>query len=125
MVAHFNPILDGRYMAERAYGRMDMGAGPVDFEGFGIFGFDRLKEKHFFIWFDNMGTSPMFGWGHATDQSGNVIEYISEYPGMDGEMQTWKSISRMHGDDTSSFEMHQKMPDGSWFQVMQIDSERQ
>ncbi|NNM26687.1 MAG: DUF1579 domain-containing protein [Phycisphaerales bacterium] len=122
--ATIKPILGGRFMMETSKGTFSIQGQDFPFEGFGLFGYDRLKEKHVYAWADNMGTMIMIGEGTA-DPTGNVITYYSEFPNPMGEGTVrMKSVSHISGDDKATFEMYEQQPDGSWFRNMMIKATR-
>ena len=99
---------------------MDMGGEKMLFEGLGIFGYDNFKKKYVYTWVDNMGTMIMLAEG-TPDATGKVITYLGEIPNpATGETITVKTISRRESDDRELVEMHNQLPDGSWFKSMEI-----
>ena len=89
-------------MVEELVGRMNFGGQERIFQGFGVFGYDKLKEKHIFTWCDNMGTMMMIAEGTA-DRSGKVITYYSTFPNpMTGKMSEVKSVSTIVSQDGTS-----------------------
>ncbi len=122
--AEFKPILGGRFMIEKVTGEFEFNDEQFDFEGFGLFGFDRLTKTHTFVWVDNFGTMMMIGEGTA-DPTGKVITYMSEIPNpMGGGMVEFKTVSSTVDYDKQIIEMFGKGPDGEWFRKMKIESTR-
>ncbi|MHC4947174.1 MAG: DUF1579 domain-containing protein [Planctomycetota bacterium] len=122
--AEFKSIMGGRFMIEKMRGEFEMNGEPYDFEGLGIFGFDNMKQKHFYVWIDNMGTLMMTGEGER-DADGDVV-YFSELPNpMSGGTMKVKSVSKVVDDDHNVFQMFEQLPDGNWHQTMEIDATRQ
>ena len=100
---------------------MEIADEDFEFEGHGIFGFDNMKQKHFYVWIDNMGTLMMTAEGER-DADGNIV-YFSELPNpMSGGTMKIKSVSNVVNDDHHVFEMHEQLPDGAWHQTMKIDA---
>ena len=123
-IAEFRPILGGRYMIEKMTGSMEMMGEPMEFEGFGLFGYDNFTKKHFFVWADSMSTMLMAAEGTA-DASGNVITYYSEMPNpMTGETMKFKSVSTTISDDKQKFEMFEQTADGGWHRNMELVAKR-
>ncbi|MHC5113816.1 MAG: DUF1579 domain-containing protein [Planctomycetota bacterium] len=119
-IATFKPIMGGRFMVEHISGEHEFMGEKRDFEGMGIFGYDNLKQKHVYAWVDNHGTMIMTGEGTA-DSTGKVITYYSTIPDpTTGSTMEFKSVSRIVNNDKTIFEMHQKNPDGTWMQNMEI-----
>lgn len=122
-MATYESILGGRFLIERTKSKMEMMGQMHDFEGFGLLGFDNMKQKHFFVWADNFGTMVMTGEGEET--APNEITYMSQLPDpMTGGTMKFKCINKKINDDESVFEMFQKQPDGSWFMNMKLMSMR-
>src|SRR4051812_3137746 len=71
-VSTITPIMDGRYTKCEIKGDMP-GMGP--FEGFGLYGYDKVSKKYVSSWIDNQGTGMMTGTGELSD---------------DGKVMTWK-----------------------------------
>lgn len=123
-VSRLRPVLGGRFMIEETAGVMEFMGEKHIVEGLGIFGYDRLHEKHFFIWLDNMSTIPM--WGHGkVDESGNIV-YHSKMPDptSKGTMIEYKSVHEKTSNDHGTFTMYEKQPDGSWFKHMELNATR-
>lgn len=124
-VAVMRPVLGGRFMLEEVQGTHEIGGQVIAFEGIGLFGFDNYKQKHTFVWLDNMGTLMMTAEGEA-DPTGQIITYYSEMPNpMDGAVMELKSVSRTVNDDEHVFEMYQRQPDGTWFRNFEVVATRQ
>ena len=116
-MAHFRLILDGRYV-EQKY-RCDTADGV--FEGLGLEGYDRFKQKYVSIWMDNMSTGIYMSLG-TVDETGKVFTY---YGKMDDPMtgqkdKVVKSVARVIDDDHVVFEMYDKIPDVGEFKNMEI-----
>lgn len=116
-------VLGGRFIIEHTKGKMNFGGEPMDFEGMGIFGYDRIKQKHVYAWVDNMGTLLMTGEGEA-DATGKTITYHSEMMDPSGVTMKIKMTTKIIDNDKHVMEMHTQMPDGTWFKNMQIDQTR-
>jgi hypothetical protein len=115
--AVFHLILDGRYV-EQKY-RCDMMGEP--YEGLGIDGYDRIKQKYVSIWMgtDSTGIFMMEG---TMDETGKVCTY---YGKMDDPMtgqkdKVIKSIAREIDKDTVVFEMYDNIPGVGEFKNMEI-----
>ncbi len=122
--AEVKPILGGRFMLEKVKSQMQFAGEVHDFEGIGIFGFDRIQKKHVFVWVNNMSTLIATGEGTA-DKTGKVITYYSELPNpMNGGKTKVKYVSTVVNDDKYLLEMFGQHPDGSWFRNMEIVSTR-
>lgn len=122
--ATIEPMFDGRYLIQRSKGAMEWEGQTMEFEGFGLFGFDNYTKKHFFAWTDNWSTMMMTGEGEA-DESGNVVTYYAEMPDpTDGSICKWKCINTVVNKNKTKFEMHEKLDDGTWFKHVEIVSTR-
>jgi len=110
-------ILDGRYV-EQKYKCDFMGE---QYEGLGIDGYDRIKQKHVSIWMgtDSTGIFMMEG---TMDETGKVCTY---YGKMDDPLtgqkdKVVKSIAREIDKDTLVFEMYDNRPDVGEFKSMEM-----
>lgn len=115
------PVLDGRFVFEKFTSTMDMGNGPMPFEGRSLFGYDNFQKKYVYTWADSMGTAIMTGSGNF-DPTGKVLTMISENAPdmMTGKYTKMKSVSRDLGPDEHQFEMYSQNPDGSWWKTMEM-----
>lgn len=120
-VATYESVLGGRYLVERLKGRINTGGQEESFEGMGIYGYDKIKEKHVFAWVDTSGTMILIGEGKA-DESGKVITYYSELPEMMGGKM--KSVLDLTNDNEHTMEMFSPTPDGGWHRVMKLEETR-
>lgn len=116
-------VLGGRFIIEHTKGKMEFGGEARDFEGMGIFGYDNIKQKHVYAWIDNFGTLLMTGEGEA-DATGKTITYYSEMPDPSGMTMKIKTETHVISKDKHVMKMFMQMPDGTWFQNMQIDQTR-
>jgi hypothetical protein len=121
-ISEIKSIFDGRFLVEKIKGTFVMDGQEVPTEGLGVFGYDRVKEKQFFVWFDSMSTSCMYGEG-VKNADGDIV-YMSEMTEPGGGTMTIKSISHMTDSSAHEFTMHREMPDGSWFQMMESTATR-
>ena len=116
-VAEFRLILDGRYI-QQSYKTMMMGE---PYEGIGIEGFDRIKQKYVSIWMgtDSTGIFMMEG---TADDTGKVVTYVGKMddPLTGQKDKPYKSIAREIDKDTAVFEMYEGTPDGGEFKNMEI-----
>ena len=110
-------ILDGRYV-EQKY-KCDFMGEP--YEGLGIDGYDRIKQKYVSIWMgtDSTGIFMMEG---TMDEAGKVCTY---YGKMDDPMtgqkdKVIKSIAREIDKDTLVFEMYDNLPGVGEFKSMEM-----
>lgn len=115
--AEFRLILDGRYI-QQMYKCPMMGEA---FEGLGIEGYDRVKQKYVSIWLDNSGTGIFLTEG-TMDESGKVCTYHGK---MDDPMtgqkdKVVKSVAREINKDKVVFEMYDTMPGVGEFKSMEI-----
>jgi hypothetical protein len=111
----FRMIMDGRYLFQEFQGDFE----GTPFEGGGLSGFDRMKNKYVAMWVDNMSTAIMTMEGKAVGE--NAIELVGEMPEpILGKYIKTRSVERMPDDDTIVMEMHQPGPDGKEFKSLEI-----
>ncbi len=117
--AHFEPLMDGRFMMLKYDGTMNMGGSDMPFKGMGIMGYDKMSKKYFSTWIDSMSTSMMKTEG---EKSGNVVTLTGKmFDPMTGKEVTVKEVVT-HTDPTHmKYELYAPGPDGKEAKMMQID----
>ena len=110
-------ILGGRFLQSRFVGEM---FGP--FEGIGIDGFDRLKQKYVTLWMDNKGTTIMQFEGEV---QGNARTLRSELVGPEGQRSTMKWVTTIVGQDEHKSEGYEAQAGGEFRKTMEIVFTRQ
>ena len=124
MMAKIRPIMGGRYMYEEISALMQNPDGTQSpWTAVAISGFDNRLGKHSFVWIDNTGTSMTIGYGDQTAPNEWTYEY-SAYDMMVDEMVERKNIVNKLGPDSHTFEIHTKMPDGTWFKNVLMNYSR-
>jgi len=110
-------IYDGRYVQQEASGpAMDPNGPP--FKGTGLYGYDNAKKQYVTLWFDNMGTGVMFGYGTA-DASGKEITFTGEGVNpMNDKNEKWRCVLHLGDKDKFTYEMYGPGPDGKEFRQM-------
>ena len=66
-------VLNGLHITDEF--KCDMLCMP--FEGLGVMGYSKEKQRYYHLWVDTMGSSPMITWGTA-DKTGKIITYDGE-----------------------------------------------
>ena len=110
-------ILGGRFLRSSFVGEM---FGP--FEGIGIDGFDRLKQKYVSTWMDNKGTTIMQFEGEV---QGNSRTLRSELVGPEGQRSTMKWVTTIVGQDEHKSEGYEAQAGGEFRKTMEIVFTRQ
>jgi len=105
-------ILGGRFLQSRFVGEM---FGP--FEGIGIDGFDRVKQKYVKLWMDNKGTMMLMFEGEVR---GNARTLMAEMVGPDGELSRMKWVTTLVSDDQYRAEGYEGQADGGFRKTMEI-----
>ena len=108
-------ILGGRFLNQRVVSPATE-AFPMDFEGFGLLGYDNLAKRYLAIWTDNFFTGVMHFHG-SCDASGKVITLAGEYnhPMKDGALSRERWVYRIINENKFVFEMWQPDEDGKEF----------
>ena len=118
----FTSILGGRYVQHEHTSQF----GDKPFEGFGIDGYDNMKEKHIAFWIDSFGTSfyPMEG---TCEDDHSVVTLFGEWPEpATGGTMLVKSVSREVDADTVVYEMYiRHSEEEEWHQNMELTYTRQ
>ena len=110
-------ILGGRFLLSKFVGEM---FGP--FEGVGIDGFDRLKQKYVSTWMDNKGTTIMSFQGEVQD---NVRTLMMELLRPDGGKSTMKWVTTIVGQNEHKAEGYEAVAGGDFRKTMEIVYTRQ
>lgn len=124
MTTVITSLMGGRFVRGESTGTMDMGMGPVAFEGLGHYGFNNTTQKYECTWMDNSGTMMMFMNGVASED-GKVISWKGEFidPGTGGK--TWmKIVDTLVNDDAITLEFYSPSPDGGEANMMTINYTR-
>jgi len=108
-------ILGGRFLTSKVLSPATE-AFPVDFEGFGLLGYDNLAKEYLSIWTDNFMTGVMHFKG-SCDESGKVITLAGEFhhPAKGGALAKERWVYRIINNDKFVFEMWQPGEDGKEF----------
>lgn len=106
--SHMELIMGGRFIEEHVTSEMD----DELFEGRGILGFDKTKNRYVSIWFDNAGTSIASSEGYW-DEDSKTMEFHGYGPDMSGEWKNTRSILERHGKNTMSMREWVYEDDGS------------
>lgn len=120
MISQIRPIMGGHFMLEEMSGLMEMAPGQqTPWNGMAITGYDNHKEQYVFVWFDNMTSSIMMGYGDQTGRHEWTYEYDA-YDPMVGAEVSRKNVITEKNDNEQVFDMYTKQPDGSWFKNMEM-----
>jgi Protein of unknown function (DUF1579) len=102
--ATFRWLMEGRWMAQEFSGSIPMmGA----YNGFGISGYDNFRKQYVGCWVDSMGTA-LLNMSGSIDRTGRVIEQFGsmDEPMLDQVGKIAKYVTRITGDDSFAFEIH-------------------
>lgn len=102
--AEFRSVLGGRYVTS-LFKAPVMG---MDFEGWGLSGYDNVTGKFVGIWFDNMSTGVMFMTG-SYDPATHTFTYTGEMadPMQPSTMVKYREVLRIEGSDRQVMEMYE------------------
>lgn len=117
--ATFEMILGGRFLLEKVESEFN----GRKFEGGGVFGYDKAKQKYVSVWLDNMGTGIMMSEGTFDDDA----KTLSEASEMDTPMGKLKSraVYKVVDDDTVVLTAYMTWPGGKEAKVMEVTYRRQ
>jgi hypothetical protein len=108
--------MGGRYLHQSYESEMS----GMPFEGFGIFGYDRVSGEFFNYWFDSMGTGCMAARGHASaDGKSWELKADCNDPMMGG-MTSYRMITTIADNDNYSFVMYSTPPGQKESKSMEI-----
>jgi uncharacterized protein DUF1579 len=101
-------ILGGRFMKTNFSGEMEMFGDKMDFEGFGLLGFDKGKGEYVSSWCDSMTTSLIVASGEP-GESGKSISVVGSSQSPMGEV-PMKTVYEIESDDKYTMVFYQAMP---------------
>lgn len=105
-------MFDGRFLQQDVSGPAE-GPEGKPFKGLGFFGYDNAKKQYNMIWFDNMGTGIMMGYGKY-DEASKTLNYAGEYadPMSGNQNKKWRSVFKVESDDKFTYETFTSGADG-------------
>ncbi len=101
-------ILGGRFMQTQTSGELEMFGNKIDFEGFGLLGFDKGKGEYVSTWCDSMTTSLIVATGKPGDDA-KTISVVGASQSPMGEVQM-KTVYEIESDDKYTMVFYQAMP---------------
>jgi len=103
--------LGGRFLVQKVKSPATE-AFPMDFEGFGLIGYDNFAGEYWTIWTDNFSTGVMHFRG-TCDESGKVITMTGEYdhPMWQGATMKERWVIKVINNDKWIFEMYRDAGD--------------
>ena len=116
-------VMGGRFFLEHVEGD---GPGPMGepFDGRSVFGYDKLTETYFTIWFDNTMTGVSRYEGTASGD-GKTIHYVVDVPDpVSGRYKKGRAIDKMIDKDNAVFTMYDTTADGDEYMSMQVNVKR-
>ena len=100
--SHMEMVANGLFLQETVHAPM-MG---MPWEGHGVFGFDKTKNKHVGIWYDSLGTMFMHFEGECTNNCGSVTMVSNYTDPMTNQPATMKIVSTITDADHASNKMY-------------------
>lgn len=105
-------MLGGRFTRSETQGKMDMGMGPADFEGFGLTGYNNVSKKYESTWCDNFGTLILNFTGDRS-ADGKVLTLTTHFKDpMSGQDSWMREVETVTGPNTMTLEMYGPSMDG-------------
>ena len=101
-------ILGGRFLKTNFSGEMEMFGDKIDFEGFGLLGFDKTKGEYISTWCDSMSTALIVATGKPGD-SGMSISVVGSSQSPMGEV-PMKTVYEIDSIDKYTMVFYQGMP---------------
>lgn len=105
-------ILDGRFLQENFQSVMQMGENqPETFRGFGLTGYDNIKQRYVGIWADTMSTAVIESIGQFNESTGGLVLNSEFDDPMTGEPTTMRTELRQIGEDELLMEAYKPIGD--------------
>ena len=114
MVSRF--ILGGRYLESEWQGQIQ----KQKFWGRGLDGYDNVKKLHFSQWIDSMNTGVSLSQGEASEDGRVRTLYTEVLDPETGKMMKQKSVTRIRGYNSYSYESSYVGEDGTESKMMEI-----
>lgn len=110
--SEFKWILDGRFLQENFQSVMQMGENqPETFRGFGLTGYDNIKQRYVGIWADTMSTAVIESVGQFDESTGGLVLNSEFDDPMTGEPTTMRTELRQIGEDELLMEAYKPIGD--------------
>lgn len=103
-------MMGGRFTRGETKGQMDLGAGPADYEGFGVYGFNNTTGAFESTWCDNQNTMMLNFDGKLSDD-GKVLTWTGTFKDcFSGQDTTLRMTETFTGPDSMVLAMFQPDP---------------
>jgi hypothetical protein len=116
--AEFKMIMGGRYLVQHFKGEYN----GKPFEGMGIHGYDKAKEKYFSAWIDDMSTGIMLSEGEVNEATSTLTE-VGESDTPMGKVKT-RSTYELVNDDMLVLTMYMTMAGAPETKAMTVTYKR-
>jgi hypothetical protein len=113
-------IMGGRYIQEDVQG-MTFG---MPFQGMGLTGFDRGRQKFAMMWIDNMGTGISTGLGTYDDKTKTFTTLRDEFDPLTKKVRKSRDVMRIVSNDKHVLEMYTVGDDGKEFKNFELTATR-
>ena len=118
-------ILDGRFLSSKTSLLLNIGGQYIPYEGWGILGFDTIKNIYTSVWVDTMRTGMMTGTGKYNEQLKAIEEKgFFTHPLIKKE-QAYRSELQFTSDDIHKRTVFITDKSGKEFKVLEIEFSRQ
>ncbi len=109
-------ILDGRYLLEHFSSTFQ----GMPFKGVLLMGYDNVAQQYWNLWIDSMSTGYSLATGEE-DAEGAIAMAGTMRDVMTPKGRPYRSVTRHDADGSFTVSMYDSLPDGSEFQVMELN----
>lgn len=113
-------IMGGRYVHEDVKGETF----GMPFEGFGLTGYDRGRQKYTSIWIDNMGTGISTALGAYDDKTKTFTFNREDFDPITKKIRKSRDVTRILSNDKHVMEMYLQGDDGKEFKNFELTATR-
>jgi len=110
-VSEIKWVLDGRFIQENFQSVMQMGDQPQTFKGFGLTGYDNVKQQYVGVWADTMSTAVIESTGQIDESTGGLVLVSKFDDPMTGEPATMRTVFTPISDDEVLMEAYKPLGD--------------
>ena len=115
-------LLGERFVGERFEGQVQAGGEARDFEGYGLTGYDNLKQAYVGVWADNQSTAVMRMCGKFNEAGELVMNGSHEL--VEGGLALIRSVCRFVDDDHVVIQVYRTVGDQPEYRCLELSYQR-